>query len=320
MTDNGLTNDSRVPERRAVLFVNLRKKSAQSLSEEIRLNLEARGIPVSVLSFEGVPRVPERGDWDIVFSLGGDGTVLYTARMVSPWGLPIFPVNLGTLGFIADVQRDVWPKVFDQWLDGKAKFSRRCMLELFVLRRGEKVARFNCLNDVVIAASGIAKLISLNVLSRLSDGGYVELGPYRCDGLLIATATGSTAYSMAAGGPILDAEMEAMILNPICPFTLSNRPLVLSSQQTLEITVVKEQRSGVLLTVDGQDIFNLEPGDKIVIQEAPYKAVLISSGHDAYYTALRTKLNWPAPASPSGVPYDAGGDFFQAGYGGGRDA
>ena len=287
MDNNDLKN------KRVVLFVNLHKNNSSAIAAEIQMTLEKRGIQVTQLCFEGRPEVPVRGDWDIVFSLGGDGTVLYTARTVSPWGLPILPVNLGTLGFIAGVQKEKWLHVFEQWISGEAEISERCMLELFVQRHGARAAYFNFLNDAVVSASGIAKLINLNVLSYINGSNFFELGPYRCDGLIVATATGSTGYSMAAGGPILDSEMDAMILTPICPFTLSNRPLVLHVRQTLEIIVTREQRSGVLLTVDGQDIYNLEPDDRVVIRQAPYKAILVSTGHDAYYSALRTKLNWP---------------------------
>jgi NAD+ kinase len=289
--ENELTKSNDPQIRGAVLFVNLHKKSSSTLADEIRHNLEKRGIPA--VCFEGRPAEPVQGNWDIAFSLGGDGTVLYTARTASPWGVPIFPVNLGTLGFIAGVPKNEWVRVFDQWLRGEAEISHRCMLELFVLRQGAQAAKYNCLNDLVISASGIARLIRLKAFFKQGESDYTELGAYRSDGLIVATATGSTAYSMAAGGPILDPEMEAVILNPICPFTLLNRPLVLPSRQTLILNVAEEQRSGVLLTVDGQDTFALEPGDRIIISQAPYKAVLISSGKDAYYTALRTKLSRP---------------------------
>jgi NAD+ kinase len=270
----------------------LHKKPSSSLKEEIQAVLEKRGIQVTPFCFEGKPAPVPTGDWDLAFSLGGDGTVLFTARSVSPRGTPVFPVNLGTLGFIAAVQQENWAEVFDRWHKGEAGVSPRCMLEIFVERRGRHAASFNCLNDAVISASGIAKLIRLQVQLQGKNQERTELGSYRCDGLIIATATGSTAYSMAAGGPILDPEMEALILNPICPFTLSSRPLVLPSWQSLALTVEEQQRSGVLLTVDGQDTFELECSDRIIVHHAPYKALLISSGRDTYYEALRSKLNW----------------------------
>jgi NAD+ kinase len=278
--------------QKALLFVNLHKRNTGSAAEEIRRELESRNIQVGSFSFEGKSGVLPGEKWDIAFSLGGDGTVLYAARSMAPLGTPIFPLNLGTLGFIAGVEKDQWKEVFDHWLRGGVQVSRRCMLEISVERRGSLQARSIFLNDAVISASGIAKLIRLQVQTETSPGQYTELGYYRSDGLIIATPTGSTAYSMAAGGPILDPEMEALIINPICPFTLSNRAVVLPSAQAVRITVAEEQRSGVLLTVDGQITETLEPGDRLVISQSPCRAELISSGRHTYYTALRTKLNW----------------------------
>ncbi|MDR0316663.1 MAG: NAD(+)/NADH kinase [Treponema sp.] len=285
----------------AVLFVNLHKAHAGPAAEEIRRELESRNITVKVFAFEGKPTAFSPGKWDIAFSLGGDGTVLYTARTLAGSGVPILPLHLGTFGFIAGVQQNEWLPVFEQWLKGTARFSRRCMLELSVERRGEAVAENSFLNDAVISASGIAKLIRLHVQSENAPNDFTELGWYRSDGLIIATPTGSTAYSMAAGGPILDPEMEALILSPICPFSLSNRPLVLPSRQSLIITVAQEQRSAVLLTVDGQDTFELEPEDRIIIRQSGHYALLISAGRNSYYSALRDKLNWAGSLTAEGA-------------------
>jgi NAD+ kinase len=205
-------------------------------------------------------------------------------------------VNLGTLGFIASVKLSEWLSVFEKWLRGEALVSRRCMLEICVCRQGAVIAHNVCLNDAVVSATGIARLIRLTVQSELSSGGLAELGSYRADGLIIATPTGSTAYSMAAGGPILDPEMEAVIINPICPFTLSSRPLVLSSRQSVFVTIGGEQRSAVIMTVDGQDTFELEPFDRIIVRQAAFCAELISADRGTYYHALRTKLAWSGAA------------------------
>jgi NAD+ kinase len=277
--------------KNAILFVNLHKKNALEVSQLIRDELEKRGLSAAVFSFEGKPGKPPSGKWDIAFSLGGDGTVLNTARCLAPLGVPILPVNLGTLGFIASVNSDEWLDVFCLWERGEISLSQRPMLEISVERASKIILENVCLNDAVISASGIARLINLNVHIG-ADKNATSLGSYRCDGLIIATPTGSTAYSMAAGGPILDPEMEAMILNPICPFSLSNRPLVLPSRQTLRVTVADEQRSGVLLTVDGQDTFNLECADRVSVRQAPHKALLVCAGRKSSYSALRTKLFW----------------------------
>jgi NAD+ kinase len=278
----------------AVLFVNLHKKNTGETADAIRRELEGRDIAVTVFAFEGKPTAAPQGKWDIAFSLGGDGTVLYTARSVAGFGTPILPLHFGTLGFIAGVSGDQWLAVFGQWLAGKARLSPRCMVELSVERGGKTVSKAVCLNDLVVSSSGIAKLIRLWVRAEIAPNEFTEPWPYRSDGLIVATPTGSTGYSMSAGGPILDPEMEALIICPICPFTLSNRPLVLPSREKLVITVGDEQRSAVLLTVDGQDTFALQGGDSIVIRQAPRPALLISADRSAYYTALRGKLAWTA--------------------------
>ena len=282
----------------AVLFVNNLKINAAELAFKIKDDLKELNINVVIFSFEGKPEKLPEGKWDIAFSLGGDGTVLYTARSMAPLDVPILPVNLGTLGFIAEVNKDDWINVFKKWNNGEIIPSRRCMLEISVFRDSKNIVNMVCLNDAVISATGIAKLINLDV--HIDE--KITLGSYRCDGLIVATPTGSTAYSMAAGGPIIDPEMEALILNPICPFSLSNRPFVLPSRQTLSITVADKKRSrtagsGVMLTIDGQDTFTLEESDRIFIKQAPYSAKLIINGKYAYYSALRSKLFW----SQSGI-------------------
>jgi len=308
--------------KKAVLFVNDLKKHAADLAVKIRDDLRGLSVEAEIFSYNRKPEsppgravnkpsacaglffetLPEK-KWDIAFSLGGDGTVLYAARCLSPAGVPILPVNLGTLGFIAEVEKDDWLDVYKRWEEGSLSVSKRCMLEVFVIRNSKVFARNIFLNDAVVSASGIAKLISLDVhISSgkisfndekiISDSDLISLGLFRCDGLIFSTPTGSTAYSMAAGGPILDPELEAVIINPICPFALSNRPFVLPSYHSLFITVEKQQRSNVLLTVDGQDAFDLECDDRVIIQQAPNPALLVLPGKHTYYSALRNKLFW----------------------------
>lgn len=276
--------------RNVILFVNLQKEHARQTVDEIRSELEGRCAAVTIVSFNGHPEPLPDGPWDIGLSLGGDGTVLYAVRSLAPAGTPVLPIHLGTLGFLAGVERHEWLAVYEQWLNNAAKISSRCMLGLSVQRGGLSVYANACLNDIVISSIGNAKLIRLRLKSELSSGEYADIGCYRSDGLIAATPTGSTAYSMAAGGPILDPEMEALVVSPICPFTLSNRPLVLPSRQALLVTVEKEQRSGIVLTVDGQDAFGLEPGDTVTIHQSPHYARLITTGSSSYYTALHEKL------------------------------
>jgi NAD+ kinase len=288
--------------KRGLLFVNFHKADAWTLAEEIKRELVLWGIEPVLYPFEDKAAFSPEAGYGVAVSLGGDGTVLYAARLVSPYNIPILPINIGTLGFIAAVHPEEWVAVFQKWLGGAACISPRLMLDVAVERRDETVVRAVCLNDAVISSSGIAKIVRLKVLAGTIDapdrpnesggGGLLRLGHYRSDGLIVATPTGSTAYSVAAGGPIVDPEIEAIIINPICPFTLSNRPIVVPAQETVIVEVEEEQRSGILLTLDGQISEPLEPRDRILIRSAPYYARLIASGRQAFYTALRTKLNW----------------------------
>ncbi len=273
--------------RRALLIVNLHKDDSRTLMLEIQHYLETLGIVVTLCAFEGKPLDQPEGTFDVAFSLGGDGTVLYAARCMAPLGVPLFPINLGTLGFIAAVHRSDWKVVFEQWLDGQIGISSRLMFAVGIERNGQEIKRLTCLNDAVIAASGISKIIRLEVGTE-----HIRFGHYRSDGLIVATPTGSTAYSVAAGGPILDPEMDAIIINPICPFTLSNRPIVVPAHETVYSAVEQEQRSGVLLTVDGQLVEPLLPGDRVSVRAAAYRALLIASDRTVFYRVLRTKLNW----------------------------
>ena len=290
---------------RAILFVNHKKSQARVLSDEILKELAALNIDADVYSFGGKtnPLGGKDGSlgkgFDVAISLGGDGTVLSAARVMSPLGIPIFPINLGTFGFIAEVQPLEWREVFGRWLNGKANLSRRLMLEVAVKRGEREIQQGCCLNDAIISFSGIAKIIKLH----LSFGGKpgeesgstkagLKLMSYRSDGLIISTPTGSTAYSSAAGGPIVDPEIEAMVLSPICPFVLTQRPLLLPSNEEVIVELDEKQQSGVHLTLDGQVTTKLKRGDRVHFKKAPYSCLLIESGRKGFYKALRTKLSW----------------------------
>jgi NAD+ kinase len=211
---------------------------------------------------------------------------------MAPGGVPVIPVNLGTLGFIAAVSPSQWKKTFEQWENGNAVISRRLMLDVAVERNGKIIFQNCCLNDAVISAAGIAKLVRLEVEAETSSGDKISLGHFRADGLIVATPTGSTGYSVAAGGPIIDPEMDAVIINPICPFTLANRPIVVPSDERIITLVEKEQRSSLILTVDGQLTEPLESDDRIIVRRSANILRLIASDRWAFYRALRTKLEW----------------------------
>jgi len=254
----------------------------------MKARLEALGVQAEVFAFAGPPgNSPDLSGRDLVVSLGGDGTVLYSARLAAPAGLPILPFNLGRLGFIAGFQRGEWELVLDAWLDGKLDLSSRAMLEISLRGEGRAERRYLALNDGVVSAQGIAKVIGLEV--RVAG---TSLGTYRSDGVIVATPTGSTAYNLAAGGPVLRPEMDAMVLNPICPFTLWNRPLVVPVGERIDIQVERNKRACAILTVDGQETAPLSPTDAVSFSIAPCRARIYSSSREAFYETLRTKLAW----------------------------
>jgi NAD+ kinase len=279
---------------RALLIINLLKEGSRNWGEKIEEELCRRNIKALPFFFDGQGAFKADGEYDCCFCLGGDGTVLYAARTLAPLGIPIVPINLGSLGFIAAVRPNEWIQALDSWLRGEAALSRRLMLEVRVERRGRIVMEETCLNEAVISALRLAKLIRLKVdfVSQNQDGAPILLGRYRSDGLIVATPTGSTAYSVAAGGPILDPELAAIIINPISPFTLSNRPVVVPADETIVVDLDEEQQSGLVLTLDGQVTEGLRRFDRIFIRRAPADTLLIASSRDDFYNALRSKLNW----------------------------
>jgi len=277
---------------KVIIIVNLQKDGASFLVEEISNYLNDLGIKVVVFSYSGKADIPELETADLVFSLGGDGTVLFCSRIVESMSIPILAVNIGDFGFITEISREEWKSAFTKYKNGQLDLSRRVMIKVIVERNGEKVAFHKGLNDAVISSNGISNIIKLNL--QINE---TNLGKYRADGIIVATPTGSTAYSISAGGPILDPEMEALIINPICPFTLSNRPIVVSGNEVVQITVEEDQRTDVILSVDGQDAYPLRAGDRIIVERSQTKALLIRSDKRNFYDILRSKLNWSGGAN-----------------------
>jgi NAD+ kinase len=274
--------------KKVLILANLMKDNASRVAREISSHLATLGVSSEIFAFAGEPgQYPSVVGIDLVISLGGDGTVLFAARCAASQGVPIMPFNLGNLGFIAGFGRNDWVVALDCWLEGRIGLTARQMLAIQV-RRGDSVLSSYCaLNDGVISAQGIAKVICLDI----SVGGS-SMGSYRSDGVIVSTPTGSTAYNLAAGGPVLNPEMDAMILNPVCPFTLSNRPLVVSGAERIEVMVEEGKRTGVMLTVDGQETFILQAGDRVSFTHADRRALIYMPERRGFYEVLREKLNW----------------------------
>ncbi|TET54366.1 MAG: NAD(+)/NADH kinase [Desulfobacteraceae bacterium] len=226
---------------------------------------------------------------DLVVVLGGDGTLLGAARKVGRYGLPILGVNLGGLGFLTEIPLEMLYKDIEKVITGQVTVEPRLMLQASVLRNGEEKCRFSVLNDVVINKGALARIIDL----RVSIDGHF-LTTFRSDGLIISTPTGSTSYNLSAGGPILYPDLEALILTPICPFTLTQRPIIVPDTSVIEVQMGKHNEE-VILTFDGQVGFDLMAHDRVIISKSEKKLKLIKSPDQDYYDILRTKLKWGEP-------------------------
>jgi len=273
--------------RKVLTVINSRKDDVQSVVRSIQDFAHARRMESVLLDFSNHNDAVDLSDVDLAISLGGDGTLLSCARMLAERDVPILAVNMGDFGFITEVPKSELADTWSRFLDGGLGVSRRLMLAVEVLRGGRQVASFVGLNEAVIGIKGISRMIRLKIF--LSD---TYMGRYRADGVIIATPTGSTAYSMAAGGPILHPEMEAFILTPICPFTLSNRPTVVPATEMLRVEVEEPQKVETVLTIDGQESFPLLPRDCVAIRRAAHKALIVHTDKRTFYEVLRTKLNW----------------------------
>lgn len=225
---------------------------------------------------------------EMLVVLGGDGTLLGAARHIADvrTNIPVFGVNLGSLGFMTEIPLDELYENLEQAIAGKLKIEERIMLAVSVLRSNDCVAQYRVLNDAVINKGALARMMNLTV--SVNDSLLTEL---RADGLIVATPTGSTAYSLAAGGPIIYPTVHCFLVTPICPHTLSNRPIALPDTVTVSVSLTSRSEE-VTLTLDGQIGFPLEPNDIVVIKKSPYKMKFIKHPASNYYEILRTKLRW----------------------------
>ena len=229
-------------------------------------------------------RVPEGAD--LVIVLGGDGTLLSAARVMGPTEVPLFPVNLGGLGFLTAITiENIFPEL-ERAFRGEHRIGRRKMLHADLVRNGKPIAGYEALNDVVITKSAIARMIDVDV-----HVDQMFVCRYKADGLIVATPTGSTAYSLSAGGPIIFPSVGAICLTPICPHMLTNRPVIVPDTSEIRIDPQAGDESA-FLTIDGQIGEPLEPGDRIVCRSSGYSLLLIRPPKMLFFDVLRQKLTW----------------------------
>ena len=223
---------------------------------------------------------------DLIIALGGDGTLLNIAPLVERPDVPILGVNLGGLGFITEVAVDELEGVLAKTLEGDYEIEKRMTLEVRIKSKKNKPRRFRVLNDAVIAKGARSRIIDLE-----THVGDAYLCTYRADGLIISTPTGSTAYSLASGGPILEPTLGAIVITPICPHTLTNRPIVVPSDAAIHVTL-RSFGDTVILIPDGQKGTRLNNGDEVEARDYGLPVSLIKVPSRSYYEILREKLKW----------------------------
>jgi NAD+ kinase len=278
---------------KVALVTRFTSAEALALSRKLDRTLTRRGLTV----LHDVESAPARGEVggvprsqiaqvaDLIITLGGDGTLLSVARHPAP-GVPILGIDIGTLGFLTSCGPDEYEPVLEAALQGKAPVERRRLLSVTVIDEGRPPRRYRVVNDAVLAKSALSRIATI----RVEVEGKV-VSRYRGDGLIVSTPTGSTAYNLSAGGPILDPALPALILSPICPHTLTVRPLVLPDSVRLAL-VVENDPTDVLLTLDGQEGYPVGSKTKVTIARAPETVSLVRAFGRTFFDVLAGKLSF----------------------------
>lgn len=255
------------------------EKNAREL--EKRLGSQCVVVDVQNSSYSDIP-----DDLLCMIVLGGDGTFLSAARFIENKDIPLMGVKFGEVGFLAETTEDSLHDAVTSVLEGNFLIQKRSRLDIKVVRDNQQIIDVDVLNDAVINKSALSRLASCAVYL---DSTY--LTTYRADGLIVATPTGSTAYSLAAGGPVVHPAVPSIILTPICPFTLTNRPLIIQDSTKIEIRL-EGSPEDIVLTLDGQEGFEMDPGDKIFIKKSRNDIKMISFEDQSYFKVLKTRLKW----------------------------
>ncbi|HHU79153.1 MAG: NAD(+)/NADH kinase [Caldicoprobacterales bacterium] len=221
---------------------------------------------------------------DLILVLGGDGTILQTARQAAKFGKPLLGINMGRLGFLAEAEMSDLTMILDKLASGNYQIENRMMLEARLIRKDQPAEQYLALNDIAVAKGSFARIIHLNLTI---NGEFVN--HYAADGLLISSPTGSTAYSLSSGGPVIYPGMECLLMTPICPHTLTSRPIVTNADSIMEIEVIDKNRD-IQLTLDGQQAVDLQEGDRIAVSKSPLKTQLVRLSGYGFFKLLRDKL------------------------------
>ncbi|WP_331153940.1 NAD(+) kinase [Steroidobacter sp.] len=277
----GNTRDARVVESLQVLAVHLQSRGRRVLVDAAT-SVDYREVTVRRLAESELC-----GAADLLVAVGGDGSMLHAARLAAPRGIPVLGINRGRLGFLADIGPTELTTRVDEILAGRYVCDRRAMLQATLSSPGVPDRHCSGLNDVVLQKWQTGRILDFETYI---DGRYVNT--HGGDGLVIATATGSTAYALSCGGPILYPGLDAVVLAPICPHTLSDRPIVVRSTSVIEVRLLDRPDSNGQVTCDGVSLGALSQGDRLIVQPAPANVTLLHPADHDYYRTLRSKLRW----------------------------
>lgn len=280
--------------KRIGIYAKRNHPDAAALASEVCQWLQARDVEV-FLEQELADMIGHPGGYPgksipamvtMIIVLGGDGTLISVSRKIGDLKVPIFAVNLGSLGFLTEITRQELFPLLEDVLKGDFSLSSRMMLDISVMRGGQEARRFTVLNDIVINKGALARIIDMEAF--VDD---VYLTTFKADGLIISTPTGSTAYNLAAGGPIVYPGLSCLVISPICPHMLTNRPIIVSEDAVIRVEV-KSEEEDVVLTADGQVGTALQKGDVVLLRRSRNRTFLINSPERDYFQVLRTKLLW----------------------------
>lgn len=275
------------------IYPNIKKTTVAPVLHAVMEYLQSRQIEVLLpgeaaelygLSRFGISREVMKERINLALTLGGDGTLLNVAKETASAGIPVCGVNLGQLGFLTHIEVSHLKEGLARLIEQDYLVEERLMLDAFIVRQEKTIALASALNDVVVTKGGFARLIRLNLFVA---GQYTET--YPADGLIVATSTGSTGYSLSAGGPIISPNLKVMVVTPICPHTLNSRSLIISEEEDILIRL-QDTHDDVALTVDGQKVYSLLPDDTILVRRSAYRALLVRFTDCGFYETLHGKL------------------------------
>lgn len=270
--------------KKCIALLVKRDERAVEKAAELEIWLKQRG--VKVVYADGFARILPKEDLFCMIVLGGDGTFLSGARLIGNRDIPLMGIKFGEVGFLAETLENRLYDAVEALLEGRFHVEERMRLQVSVIRDGREIVSSGVLNDLVLNRGALSRLAYCAVTI---NGSY--LTTFKADGLIVATPTGSTAYSLAAGGPVIHPVVPGMILTPICPFTLTNRPLIIPDTSTIEIRL-EGAPEDIILTLDGQEGFSIGSDDRIVVVRGQRPVKLITFQKDNYYSVLKARLMW----------------------------